>query len=122
MPKGHSLRLTAAAAAELGRQAAVAGTPGMMHLDLVDGGCERWVIRIRPGHLAGVAVARADGITLFAPGDQCERLGSLELDYRGDLSGGGFLVRAGRELRICACGAAFSPADEPAGLGVQATK
>jgi Fe-S cluster assembly iron-binding protein IscA len=122
MPKGHSLRLTAAAAAELGRQAAVAGTPGMMHLDLVDGGCERWVIRIRPGHLAGVAVARADGITLFAPADQCERLGSLELDYRGDLSGGGFLVRAGRELRICACGAAFSPADEPAGVGVQATK
>ncbi len=122
MPKGHSLRLTAAAAAELGRQAAVAGTPGMMHLDLVDGGCERWVIRIRPGNLAGVAVARADGITLFAPGDQCERLGSLELDYRGDLSGGGFLVRAGRELRICACGAAFSPADEAAGVGVQATK
>jgi Fe-S cluster assembly iron-binding protein IscA len=122
MPKGHSLRLTPAAAAELGRQAAVAGTPGMMHLDLVDGSCERWVIRIRPGHLAGVAVARADGITLFAPGDQCERLGSLELDYRGDLSGGGFLVRAGRELRICACGAAFSPADEPAGVGVQATK
>ena len=122
MPKGHSLRLTAAAAAELGRQAAVAGTPGMMHLDLVDGGCERWVIRIRPGHLAGVAVARADGITSFATGDQCERLGSLELDYRGDLSGGGFLVRAGRELRICACGAAFSPADEAAGVGVQATK
>jgi len=122
MPKGHSLRLTAAAAAELGRQAAVAGTPGIMHLDLMDGSCERWVIRIRPGHLAGVAVARADGITLFAPGDQCERLGSLELDYRGDLSGGGFLVRAGRELRICACGAAFSPADEPAGVGVQATK
>ena len=122
MPKGHSLRLTAAAAAELGRQAAVAGTPGMMHLDLVDGSCERWVIRIRPGHLAGVAVARADGITLFAPADQCDRLGSLELDYRGDLSGGGFLVRAGRVLRICACGAAFSPSDEPVGAGVQATK
>ena len=122
MPKGHSLRLTAAAAAELGRQAAVAGTPGMMHLDLVDGSCERWVIRIRPGHLSGVPVARADGITLFAPSDQTEGLGALELDYRGDLSGGGFLVRGGRELRICACGAAFSPADEAAGVGVQATK
>ena len=122
MPKGHSLRLTAAAAAELGRQAAVAGTPGMMHLDLVDGSCERWVIRIRPGHLSCVPVARADGITLFAPGDQSERLGALELDYRGDLSGGGFLVRAGREHRICACGAAFSPLDEAAGVGVQATK
>ena len=122
MPKGHSLRLTAAAAAELGRQAAVAGTPGMMHLDLVDGSCERWVIRIRPGHLAGVAVARADGITLFAPSDQGERLSQLELDYRGDLSGGGFLVRANRDLRICACGAAFSPAEEPAPVGGPATK
>ena len=61
MPKGHSLRLTAAAAAELGRQAAVAGTPGMMHLDLMDGSCERWVIRIRPGHLAGVRSRQAVG-------------------------------------------------------------
>jgi len=93
-----------------------------MHLDLVDGSCERWVIRIRPGHLSGVPVARADGITLFAPSDQTEGLGALELDYRGDLSGGGFLVRGGRELRICACGAAFSPAAEAAGVGVQATK
>ncbi|MEX1316608.1 MAG: AIR synthase, partial [Synechococcaceae cyanobacterium] len=46
MPKGHSLRLTAAAAAELGRQAAVAGTPGLMHVDLVEGGCEQWTIRL----------------------------------------------------------------------------
>jgi Fe-S cluster assembly iron-binding protein IscA len=122
MPKGHSLRLTAAAAAELGRLAAVAGTPGMMHLDLVDGSCERWVIRIRPGHLAGVPVARADGITLFSPADQSERLSGLQLDYRGDLSGGGFLVRAGRDLRVCACGAAFGPANEPPPAGGQATK
>ena len=122
MPKGHSLRLTAAAAAELGRQASVAGTPGMMHLDLVDGSCERWVIRIRPGHLAGVPVARADGITLFAPGDQSERLSGLLLDYRGDLSGGGFLVRAGRDSRVCACGAAFGPASEPPPGGGQARK
>ncbi|MEN9496908.1 MAG: hypothetical protein RLZZ516_2295 [Cyanobacteriota bacterium] len=122
MPKGHSLRLTAAAAAELGRQASVAGTPGMMHLDLVDGSCERWVIRIRPGHLAGVPVARADGITLFAPGDQSERLSGLLLDYRGDLSGGGFLVRAGRELRVCACGAAFGPVSEPSAKQGPTTK
>ena len=122
MPKGHSLRLTAAAAAELGRQAAVAGTPGLMHLDLVEGGCEQWTIRLRPGHLAGVPIARADGVTLYAPDDQLALLAGLSLDYRGDLSGGGFLVRAGRELRICACGAAFSPAEEPAGVGVQATK
>jgi len=48
MPKGLTVHLSAAAAAELGRQAAVAGTPGLMHLDLVEGGCERWVLRIRP--------------------------------------------------------------------------
>jgi len=41
MPKGLTVHLSAAAAAELGRQAAVAGTPGLMHLDLVEGGCER---------------------------------------------------------------------------------
>ena len=57
------MQLTAAAAAELGRQAAVAGTPGLMHLDLVEGTCEQWVIRLRPGHLAGTPVARADGLT-----------------------------------------------------------
>lgn len=122
MPKGQGLQITAAAAAELGRQAAVAGTPGMMHLDLVDGICERWVIRIRPGRLAGQPIARADGLTLFAPVEQSDRLSSLELDYRGDLSGGGFLVRTGRELRVCACGSAFGPADEPSPAGGTTTK
>jgi Fe-S cluster assembly iron-binding protein IscA len=108
MPKGQSLRLSAAAAAELGRQAAVAGTPGVMHLDLVDGNCARWVVRIRPGHLAGIPVARADGITLHAPADQLGRLNGLNLDYRGDLSGGGFLVHPGDGVRCCVCGASFS--------------
>lgn len=108
MPRAHSLRLTAAAAAELGRQAAVAGTPGLMHLDLVDGGCGYWAIRLRPGHLAGTPVARADGITLYAPADQLALLGGLSLDYRGDLSGGGFLVRGDAGVESCACGASFS--------------
>jgi Fe-S cluster assembly iron-binding protein IscA len=108
MPKGLTLHLSAAAAAELGRQAAVAGTPGLMSLDLIEGGCERWVIRIRPGDLAGVAIARADGITLHAPAEQVSRLAGLNLDYRGDLSGGGFLIRAGEGVQCCACGAAFS--------------
>ena len=112
MPKGHSLRLTAAAAAELGRQAAVAGTPGMMHLDLIDGSCERWAIRLRPGHLAGTPIARADGITLFAPADQQGLLTGLSLDYRGDISGGGFLIRPVGSIRACACGAAFSRSSE----------
>lgn len=108
MPMGHCLRLTAAAAAELGRQAAVAGTPGLMHLDLIEGGCEQWTVRLRPGHLAGTPVARADGITLYAPAAQQHLLTGLGLDYRGDLSGGGFLVRSGDGIRRCACGTAFS--------------
>ncbi len=117
MPKGLSLRLTAAAAAELGRQAAVAGTPGLMHLDLVEGSCERWVIRIRPGHLAGVPLARADGITLHAPAEQIPLLAGLNLDYRGDLSGGGFLIRSAEGVSCCACGASFS---RPSGMGTTA--
>ena len=112
MPKGHSLRLTAAAAAELGRQAAVAGTPGLMHLDLLEGSCERWAIRLRPGQLAGTPLARADGVTLYAPSDQLPLLAGLQLDYKGDLSGGGFLIRATDGVRCCACGAAFSRATE----------
>ena len=110
VPRGHSLRLTAAAAAELCRQAAVAGTPGLMHIDLRPGGCEPWTIRLRPGHLAGTPIARADGITLHAPLDQLELLTGLQLDYRGDLSGGAFLVRPTAGVRTCACGAAFGRA------------
>lgn len=108
MPRGQNLRLTAAAAAELSRQAAVAGTPGLMHLDLLEGSCERWAIRLRPGQLAGTPLARADGVTLHAPAEQIALLSGLLLDYKGDLSGGGFLIRAGEGVRCCACGAAFS--------------
>jgi Fe-S cluster assembly iron-binding protein IscA len=108
VPRGHSLRITSAAAAELCRQAAVAGTPGLMHIDLLEGGCEQWSIRLRPGHLAGTPVARADGITLYAPAAQVALLTGLHLDYKGDLSGGGFLVLPSPEVRGCACGTAFS--------------
>ena len=51
---GANLQITPAAAAELGRQAAVAGTPGQMHLDLVSGSCEAHVIRLQPGAMGGI--------------------------------------------------------------------
>lgn len=105
---GTNLLITPAAAAELGRQAAVAGTPGQMHLDLVDGSCETHVIRLQPGPMGGVPVARADGITLHAPAGQAGQLEGLCLDYRGDLSGGGFLVTARSGIRCCPCGSAFT--------------
>ena len=87
----------------------MAGTPGMMHIDLLEGSCEQWVIRLRAGHLAGTPVARADGITLYAPPGQQNLLAGLQLDHRGDLSGAGFLIRTPEGMRSCACGAAFSP-------------
>ena len=118
MTKGQSLQLSAAAAAELGRQAAVAGTPGMMHLDLIEGGCERWTIRLRPGQLAGVPVGRGDGVTVYAPEQQQEQLCVLKLDYRSDLSGGGFLVSPPEGWVTCACGAAFGPR-KPGGTTTQ---
>jgi Fe-S cluster assembly iron-binding protein IscA len=105
---GATFSISASAAAELGRQAAVAGTPGLMHLDLVSGSCEQHVIRLRPGHLAGIAMARADGVTLHAPEEQLHLLEGLCLDYRGDLSGGGFLISPQDSVRCCLCGSAFS--------------
>jgi len=105
---GTNLQITPSAAAELGRQAAVAGTPGQMFLDLVPGSCETHAIRLQPGAMGGIPVARGDGITLHAPAAQLANLTGLCLDYRSDLSGGGFLISADRDIRSCACGSAFS--------------
>ena len=110
MHKGYCLTITPRAAAELGRQAAFAGTPGRMHLDLMeDISCrEGWLhIRLRPGDLKGVPVARTDGVTLFAPFDQLALLNGLSLNYYGDLSGGGFLITSPEGAESCVCGAGF---------------
>ena len=109
MPKGSCLSITSTAAAELGRQAAFAGTSGLMHLDLVKDSCgEGWLhIRLRPGQLTGVPVARTDGVTLYAPADQVAFLQGLSLNYYGDLSGGGFLISSPDGYESCACGAGF---------------
>ena len=89
---GATLQITATAAAELGRQASVAGTPGVMHLDLTTGHCENNVIRLQPGSLSGTPAARAEGVTLHVPDAQHALLEGLTLDYRSDISGGGFLI------------------------------
>ena len=109
MQRGHILGVTAVAAAELARQAAFAGTPGLMHIDLVhDTSGQGWqYIRIRPGKHSGVPLARVDGVTLFAPQDQIEIFAGLSLSYFGDLSGGGFLISSPVGTEGSACGSGF---------------
>ena len=102
--------ITPLAAAELSRQASFAGTPGMMHLDLLKDTCgEGWLhVRLLPGnHQNGIPIARADGVTLYAPEDQLDLLRGLKLNYFGDLSGGGFLISSPEGTQSCACGTGF---------------
>ena len=111
MQKGMSLTITSIAAAELGRQASFAGSPGVMHLDLLEDTCrEGWFhIRLQPGQLNGLPVARTDGVTLYAPAEQLDLLKGLKLNYYGDLSGGGFLISPPEGSECCVCGAGFRP-------------
>ena len=109
MPQGRSLSITPKAAAELGRQASFARTPGLMHIDLVrDKHGGDWMhIRLRPGDLKGIPLARAEGVTLYAPPDQVETLSGLCLNYYGDLSGGSFLISTPGNAEGCSCGSGF---------------
>ena len=109
MQRGQTLSITQAAAAELVRQAAFAGTPGEMHLDLLEDPCgEGWMhIRIRPGIFRGVPLVRMDGVTLYAPLEQLRWFEGLTLNYYGDLSGGGFLISSPEAAEACTCGTGF---------------
>ncbi len=109
MSKRFTLTITSAAAAELTRQAAFAGKPGLMHLDfLEDSSGEGWFhIRLQPGQNDGVPVARIDGVTLYAPEGQLELLSGLSLNYYGDLSGGGFVITPPDHSESCSCGSGF---------------
>ncbi len=109
MHKALSVTITSTALAELVRQSAFAGTPGIMHIDLLeDSSKEGWLhIRLRPGQHNGIAIARSDGVTLYAPHNQLELFKGLTLNYFGDLSGGGFLISTPKGFTSCACGAGF---------------
>ena len=104
-----NLTVSKSAAAELIRQSSFGGTPGEMHIDLVsDGFGEGWLyIRLRCGKQSGTPIARTDGITLFAPADQLSLLKGLNLDYYGDLSGGGFLISTPQGAEASPCGSGF---------------
>ncbi len=109
MQNGPGLTISATAVAELNRQAAFSGTPGIMHIDLLDdNSTEGWkFIRIRPGKNNGVPIARADGVTLYAPQDQIALFQNLKLNYFGDLSGGGFLISTPIGAEASPCGSGF---------------
>lgn len=109
MQKGLNLSLTPAAVAELVRQASLAGTPGLMHIDLLeDTSSKGWIhINIKSGHNDGVPIARDNGITLYTQEKYLPVLQGLKLNYFGDLSGGGFLISTPLGAECCACGAGF---------------
>ena len=111
---GNKFTISKSAAAELVRQSAFGGTPGEMHIDLSpDSFGEGWLfIRIQCGKQAGTPIARTDGITLFAPEEQVNALEGLNLDYYGDLSGGGFLISTPKGAKRSTCGSGFKlPSD-----------
>ena len=103
------LAISSSASAELVRQSAFAGTPGVMHIDLLEDTCsEGWLhIRVRAGENGGVPIARTDGITLYAPASQLDLLKGLNLNYYADLSGGGFTICAPEKSEACSCGTGF---------------
>ena len=109
MQNGPGLKISATAVAELNRQAAFTGTPGVMHIDLLDDKSgEGWkFIRIRPGKNNGVPLARADGMTLYTSQDQIFLFQGLKLNYFGDLSGGGFLISTPQGAEPSPCGSGF---------------
>ncbi len=109
MSKRFTLTITSAAAAELTRQAAFAGKPGLMYLDfLQDTSGEGWFfLRLQPGRKDGVPVARIDGVTLYAHSEQLEMLSGLTLNYYGDLSGGGFVITPPEQAESSSCGSGF---------------
>ena len=109
MQNGPGLKISATAVAELNRQAAFTGTPGIMHIDLLEDKCgEGWkFIRIRSGENDGVPIARADGITLYTSRDQILSFQGLTLNYFGDLSGGGFLISTPKGSEASPCGSGF---------------
>ena len=109
MQNGPGLTISATAVAELNRQAAFTGSPGVMHIDLVDDQSdEGWkFIRIQSGKKNGVPIARADGITVYAQLDQIILFQGLKLNYFGDLSGGGFLISTPKGSEASPCGSGF---------------
>ena len=79
-PKAGFL-ITPRAAAELCRLSLRAGQPGLAYLNLVEGSCETWALQLRGGTGSGVALARADGITLYGRREQLALLKDMQVCF-----------------------------------------
>ena len=100
-------KLTKRAALEMMRQTSVAGIPGEMFAELVSGGCSEYSIVFEPGRNSGLAISRESGVTLYVKQDQLEKFKEIVIDYRENLSGGGFFME-GKNIQVGSCGNCFS--------------
>jgi len=64
-------------------------------------------IKLRPGTCNGYPISRTEGVTLYADVKMFNLLKDLNLDYYGDLSGGGFLISTPKYAKRCSCGSGF---------------
>ena len=105
-----NLSISQSAASELMRQASFGGSPGEMYIDLVkdQNHSDGWFhIKLKPGTCNGSPISRTEGVTLYSDMKKCNLLKDLELDYFGDLSGGGFLISTPKNAKRCSCGSGF---------------
>ena len=105
-----NLTISQSAASELSRQASFGGSPGEMSIDLIKDNLdsEGWMhIKLKPGICDGSPISRTEGITLYSDTKNFPLLKDLQLDYYGDLSGGGFLISTPKNAKRCACGSGF---------------
>lgn len=100
-------KLTKRAALEMMRQTSVAGIPGEMFAELVSGGCSDYSIVFEPGRNSGLPASRESGVTLYVKKEQLEKFKDIVIDYRENLSGGGFFVE-GNNIHASTCGNCFS--------------
>ena len=89
------------------RQTSVAGIPGEMFAELVSGGCSDYSIVFEPGRNSGLAASRESGVTLYVKQEQLKKFKNIVIDYRENLSGGGFFVE-GNNIQVSSCGNCFS--------------
>ena len=103
------LIVTTSAASELLRQSISRGSPGEVYVHLQpDKFEEGWMfLRVCARNKSGIPIARADGLTIYAPESQKSLLDGLTIDHYQDLTGGGFLISTPIDAEKSTCGSGF---------------